>query len=316
MEPDLGDLCEPVAPGLWLVKAKNGGKFPFSFSFLFTGEQNVLLDAGCGADRLERLRSRVPVHRLILSHTHPDHIAAAWRFEGIPIACPAETPAGVSDLHRLATRFTGGGEAAEQWKGFVTSALGMIRPPEPTERYRDGDIVVKRGDLELRALHAPGHCLDHYVFFEERRGILFSSDFDLTSFGPWFGHEESSIEAFRASLRRVRALPVRMVLSSHRGLVRENIAEELRRFEEGFELQREAVVSLLRSAAKPLSLEELIDASPFYRNKLPGVLFMRKFEEWMIRHLLEEALEAGVVVKAEGAGNPGDGVTRYRAAGS
>jgi len=51
--------------------------------------------------------------------------------------------------------------------------------------------------------------------------------------------------------------------------------------------------------------------SPFYHNKFPEVLFMRKFEEWMIRHLLEEASEAGAVVRQQKEAGTGESAGLY-----
>ncbi len=307
MEKKLSGLCERVFPKIWIVHAENQGKFPFSLSFLIQGEENILLDAGCGTDRLEALHRILPIHRVILTHTHPDHAAGTWIFEGASILCPAETPEGVSDIDQLAVRYTGGGQAGEQWKAFVRSVMNF-RPPRPTGRFQDGELLVEANNLRLRAVHTPGHARDHYVFFEETRGVLFSADIDFTPFGPWYGHRESSIPRFRASLQRIRELPVQAVLSSHRGLIRENIQGEIDRFEQGFEQHRNMLRSVLGEAGVPKSMEDLLDASPFYQNTFKDLLFMRKFEEWIIRHLLEEMTAEGeVAAERKEKDGPADG---------
>jgi len=293
LQKKLDSLCEPVTPHVWILPGEDEGRFPFCHSFLFTGDRNILLDPGCGLDRLKAVQELVSIDMVVLSHTHPDHISGAWLFEGVPILCPRETPTSISDLDSLAVRFTGGGKAAEQWKGFVTSAMGL-RMPSPTARFSGGDLVVEGSAVRLRALYAPGHTVDHYVFFEEVSGLLLSSDIDLTPFGPWYGHAECSLPAFRSSLRMIRSLSVRAILSSHRGVIRDGITEEIDLFEKGFDRHKEALRQRLQSGS-PLSLEQLVELSPIYQADFPEALFMRNFESWMLRHLLAGMIEEGEV---------------------
>ncbi len=311
MRKKLTGLCEPVTRDIWIVLAENRGRFPFSLSFLFTGERNILLDAGCGLDKLTALRNVIPIDALIISHTHLDHMAGAWMFTDIPVMCSRQTPDGVSDLDSLARRFAGDGKAAEEWKEVIPLLSGL-RPFKPTERFDEGDVLIDQPSLKLRALAAPGHCQDHFVFFEEGEGILFSADIDLSSFGPWYGHMESSIPDFRNSIQRLRTLPIQSIISSHRGLIKENIREEIDRFEQGFEQHKELLRPFLGSS-QTKSLEDLVNDSPFYQNIFSDLLLMRKCEEWMIGHLLEEMIKAGEVIEDRVPGDEKrDSITRYR----
>ncbi len=52
-------------------------------------------------------------------------MAGAGLFEPGPIGCPRESPEKIDDIDFLAWRTTGGGLAAEQWKHYVRTVMGL-----------------------------------------------------------------------------------------------------------------------------------------------------------------------------------------------
>ena len=63
------------------------------------------------------------------------------------------------------------------------------------------------GGVRVRAVHLPGHTAGHCVLLVEPQGIAFIGDFDLSSFGPYYGDATSSLADFRRSLRTLAELP-------------------------------------------------------------------------------------------------------------
>ncbi|MCP4728192.1 MAG: MBL fold metallo-hydrolase [bacterium] len=311
MQKKFQDLCDIVIPNIWIVRTPNNGRYPYCYSFLITGEQNILFDPNCDLETMTALREAIPIHKIIISHSHPDHMASAWIFDDVPILCPKESPEGISDYEFLAWRATGGGKDAEQWKEYMCSVMNF-KPPVPTDFYNDGDVLIKEPSLRLKAIYTPGHSRDHYVFFEEKSEILFSSDIDFTPFGPWYGYEECSVPEFRNSIHRVRSLPIRMILSSHRGLIKKNIREEIDQYEETIEKQKDKIRDLLRSSDGE-SLDDLTNTAPFYKFHARDALYMKKIEAWMILHLLREMIgQGGVVEESAPDTESGNSEVRYR----
>ncbi len=139
----------------------------------------------------KELKEKWRIGLILNSHTHPDHSAGNWVFEDVQILVPREVFATSGRLPALAERFVEP-ELAEYWMDFVKRSMN-IRECRPTGSYSEGEIF-KFGETVLVVLHTPGHTADHYCFYEPNEKVLFSFDYDLTPFGPWYDHREPSIE--------------------------------------------------------------------------------------------------------------------------
>ncbi|MBK7712194.1 MAG: MBL fold metallo-hydrolase [Bacteroidales bacterium] len=53
--------------------------------------------------------------------------------------------------------------------------LTMNEPPEPEGFITDGQ-VIKFGNVELKALHVPGHSSGSMAFYSEKSGVVFTGD--------------------------------------------------------------------------------------------------------------------------------------------
>ena len=210
-----------VTDNILLVKGINEGRFPHSHSVLILDEDVVLIDTGCGIEVLEQIKRRFNISYVINSHTHPDHSAGNWVFKNSPIYVPEEGFKTSGNLRELSVRFVGK-KLAKYWREFIKKNL-EFKNCEPTNSYFP-HTVFDFGSKKLKAIFTPGHTNDHYCFFEPQEKILFSFDYDLTSF-PWYGHIESSIQEFSRSVFKLKALSPELVVSSHRGLIKEKIGQ-------------------------------------------------------------------------------------------
>jgi hydroxyacylglutathione hydrolase len=298
-----------LSPGVYFVEAENNGRFPFAHGLLLTGPETVLIDAGVGERVIRAIDRERRIDVLIITHSHPDHIRDWHLLEDRHLLLPRETPESVKDLQLLGERFTGSQENGAHWAWMVGEGLGARPLRDPDERYGDGDLL-HLGRAELQAVHAPGHVDDHYCFFERRSGTLFTTDIDLTSFGPWYGNPESDIEAFEESVLKVMSLPYERVCTSHKEPVEGDATEEFERFLSAFGRQRDKVLDLCRV---PASLDRLIEASPFYGDALEDKVIQGIFEQAMIRKNLALLIRDGLVKEADGlyaqAGLPRWGIT-------
>jgi glyoxylase-like metal-dependent hydrolase (beta-lactamase superfamily II) len=105
--------------------------------------RTVLVDAGANFDAVGHLEEDVDhLDVVVLTHTHPDH---------------------VGNVDAIRDRF-----GVETW-GFDDSHDAVDNP------IRDGD-VVRIGTEEYRALHTPGHAVDHLCLYAPDSGTLFAGD--------------------------------------------------------------------------------------------------------------------------------------------
>ena len=280
-----------IIPGLYLVPGEGEGRFPFAHSLLVEGETRALLDTGAGIERLRRLRDdpALPLDMVISSHSHPDHSAGNWLFSGLPLYAPMQAADSFGRLEPLSERLAKPGPLAAAWIQYISQHLGFRDAP-PTHTFDDGhsfDFGGPQGGIELLAVHTPGHTVDHTCFFEPTHGVLLSFDIDLTSFGPWYGHRESDVAQFKASIRRIMALEPRVVVSSHKGVIRDDIQARLARFLGVFDEREEKIRGLLAAGH---SVADMVDLSPIYGGHPYAPDIMRYWEEQMIIKHVESLL--------------------------
>ncbi len=283
------DFLVPLIDHLYWIKGPGKGKFPFCNGFLIVDEEVVLIDAGIGVELIDRIDQQFHIDRLLISHSHPDHILFWDRLGDRQLMMPKETPDDILDLMRLGTRFTGNREYAIHWKHMVGDALGLKPMRLPDLRF-ENDEVLDFGKLKLRAIHAPGHLDDHYCFLELNSGYLLSTDIDFDSFGPWYGNPESSISLFRESIKTVQAMPYADVCSSHKAPMNKETAQTA--FEVYLNLFEKHQRLVFDVCQKPINLEQMIAKSPFYRDRLPDKNIQYIFEKRMIEKNLELLLES------------------------
>ncbi len=281
---------QEIIPGLYLVPASNNGRFPFAHSFLVDASVRVLIDAGCGGETLTELEQSHPIDWVISSHSHPDHTALNWKFAGRPLYAPVYAADTFGDFDKLGDRFTEPGDLAQLWRRYVSATINFETAP-PTHTFLDGD-VFDFGGLSLVVVHTPGHTVDHTCLFEPRHGILFSFDIDLTGFGPWYGHRESHIAAFEASIRKVIALKPRIVVSSHKGIIADDIPARLQRFLDVI-AERDRIMQRLLPGVE--SFQDLVNLSPFYQGYPYAATLLRYWESQMVRKHLVRLIERGLV---------------------
>ncbi len=280
---------------IYFVPGEHGGRFPACHGFLFDGDERVLMDSGVGEEQIKAIDNQKRIDILIISHSHPDHIRCWNLLEDRVIILPQETPEVVSDLDLLGERFTGSREMGRKWAKYV-SGFGVRALREPDQRYSNGE-TLQLGGCTLEAIHTPGHVGDHYCFLERKTGTLFTTDIEFTKFGPWYGNPESDPDAFEEDIRRVMALPYRRVCSSHNSPIEGDAAQEFEKLLRSFERQRQAVLKLCE---RGMTLDDMVAASPFYRNAYPNREIHSIFEAYLVKKNLELFQQDGLVKECSG----------------
>jgi glyoxylase-like metal-dependent hydrolase (beta-lactamase superfamily II) len=283
---------EALTDCIYLIKGENISSFPPSYSILIRDEEVVLIDTGCGIENLKKIKKEYGIDYVINSHAHPDHAAGNWVFEGRPIHVPEEGFGASGNIAALAEVFSNE-ELAQLTQGYMRD-LWRFRNCRPTESYNER-TVFRIGKTTLKPIYTPGHSKDHYCLYEPNEGILFSFDYDLTLF-PWYGLRESSIPEFRESVKKLKALSPKVVVSSHRGVVTGDIAAEFDRFCQRIDARGEKILSLLGSAK---TIEQLVELAPIYGSFPYMEPLLRFWEAQMISKHLEQ-LEIDGRVKRHG----------------
>ena len=175
---------QTLGPGIralteWL--GDRAGRFGpiYTHSYLIEGDESVaLIDAGLGIGDLRlatEAATDLPV-KVLLTHSHYDHVGSAHRFTDVAIAD--------GDDGELASELSAEMQAfADLIPGRCTRPIPpgfswdsyRIVPTTPTRVLRDGD-VVDLGGRQLRVVHVPGHSPGSACFLDSGTKSLFTGD--------------------------------------------------------------------------------------------------------------------------------------------
>lgn len=166
---------------------------------------------------------------LFLTHLHTDHTGLVWSLveRGVPVYMNRiddrlyNSADGHDSMSLIAAQFRQEGYPAEEMARQYTGNQGLRYAPKagfPVIPVDDGtDIYLE--NLQITAIHTPGHTPGHMVLYLPEEQILFSGDhilFDITPNISVWGGDDHSLSAYISSLLKIRALPIRMVFPAHR----------------------------------------------------------------------------------------------------
>jgi glyoxylase-like metal-dependent hydrolase (beta-lactamase superfamily II) len=233
--PERG-VALPVASGIRRIVAPNAGPMTYHGTNTWLVDEPdgvVVIDPGPDdASHVAAILAATggQVARILLTHTHPDHLGAT-------AALQAATGAPVSAW-------------AKPWfRGFT-----------PTHGIADGERIGS-----LTALHTPGHASDHLCFACDD-GVVFTGDHVMSWSTSIVSPPDGDMAAYMASLRSLLARDDRLYLPGHgpplpepaalvRGMLSHRIAREaavLRALEAGPRTEADLVEALYTGLAAHL----------------------------------------------------------------
>jgi glyoxylase-like metal-dependent hydrolase (beta-lactamase superfamily II) len=280
-------------PVRW-IPGTNGGKYPFCHSIYVEGA-GVLIDPASDRDRLKRLRQEEDVREVWLSHWHEDHIMHLDLFDDLPLRISEADAPPLAGLEAFLDAYgMPEGDEREHWRKLMLEQF-HFRPRRPRGILEGGDRV-DLGTVTVELIPTPGHTPGHMAFFFVEPRVLFLGDYDLTSFGPWYGDRDSRIPDVITSVEALRKVPAKVWIAGHgRGLFEEDPKGLWDRYLEVVHTRERKLLELL--AQRPRTMEEIIEAWIVYgRPREPKAFFAFGERAIMGKHL-EDLMERGRVVR-------------------
>ncbi|WP_372875498.1 quinoprotein relay system zinc metallohydrolase 1 [Pseudomonas sp.] len=204
-----------IADDVWLLEgstdnfARNNGGNIVNSGFIVTDRGVLVIDSGPSkryGEALRRAIARVtdkPVHTLLLTHHHPDHVLGNQAFADVPIAALPATTALLAEQ----------GEAmADNMYRLVGDWMRGTEVVLPTQTLTPGLLEV--AGRRLRLLGLRGHTGADLAILDETSGVLFAGDLlfyqrALTTPGT------PGLDVWLGDLEQLQALPWKLIVPGH-----------------------------------------------------------------------------------------------------
>lgn len=268
---------------LRFICGDNRGRYPFCHSLYIEGAR-VIIDPACSENKLKDLRDKEGVDMVWLSHWHEDHFTYLGLFDGLPIWMSERDLPPLTDIGVLLDWY---GIDVEDQRRFWREAIEKqfrYKPRTASRFLRDNEIIYLEG-AAVEVIPTPGHTPGHLAFFFHEEKLLFMGDYDLTSFGPWYGDLYSSIDDTIASIKRLKEIPAKTWIACHdTGLFEVNPGSLWDRYETIIREREEKVYSFL---SQKRTFDEITSAWLIYGKPREP----REFFEFGERALIKKHLE-------------------------
>jgi glyoxylase-like metal-dependent hydrolase (beta-lactamase superfamily II) len=288
-----------------------GGAFPKCNTVVIIADEIVVIDPGCAVEDLRRFLLAQDmvlsdIDTIILSHIHPDHIIHTMRLNRLSNCRIAanEITAPLFDEKEEMKRFLGfdkGHPVRKLWEQLVNEKMfGAFDEGRVDEVLRDRD-KFSLGNITLRTLYTPGHLPDHMCIEILEPNVIFASDIDLTEFGPYYGHPNSSISDFKMSIQKLKQSEYEGLISGHlKDPLVVDYKDRLTAYYRQIEMREDLVLSAILEGAKTVPE---ITMNPIIYPSLTHPVFMQ-FERWMVEHHVASLIAGGFVEEDKGKLSP------------
>ncbi len=180
-----------------------------------------------------RIDYRKGIHKILITHYHPDHIGLAGWLEhltGADVLISAEGKIAAQNVwsnyrqnsKRVSKFFLTHGMPPNEVDDIETHMNDFMKYISPLPHFTTIDvgeeIEITEGN-KYSALNTPGHCDGHFVFYEKMSGILIGGDQILDKISPnislWPDFDPNPLQSFIDSLIALKKLRIELVYPGH-----------------------------------------------------------------------------------------------------
>ena len=319
-------FVQRIMPGLYKIQLS----MPFEMNqvavYLLEGKPLTLIDTGPVMDGVEEDLNRAlrqaghppaELERIIVTHSHPDHMGLAARLKEASGAELVSHPLAVpkirdyrgsvlqerDELTALSSTLGLSPELMRTNQSMMEKWLNVAEATE-VDRTVEGGETIEGDPFGLEVLYTPGHCLDHIALYLPEYRMIFTGDLMLDKITPnpdiYPSQTDgvlSGLPDYLQSLAGLRDLPVVQAFPGHGNCIsdfRGRIAEMFVHHEQ----RKRYVVATLRGREMTvlelgLDLIEFVEADPSPTNvflamrEILGHLVILEEESRVIRKVRE-----------------------------
>ena len=193
---------------------------------IIDGQRKIFLDVGMGARENTALLQKEAPDLAVISHYHFDHstwLTQVRECSAATIYVPEAEVQYLTSLEYAIAKTGGGLGQTGYWTDQVVSA--GYRTVDSPLSYGEDFSIFSDASLRIEPILTPGHSPGHSCFYFPQEKILFCGDMGADRFGPWYGWCDCNLQAYVTSLLKLMTLDVKLLLSSHGGLIADGINE-------------------------------------------------------------------------------------------
>lgn len=280
---------------IMFIPGHNGARYPYCNSLFIDDDIKVIIDPGSDEMLLKDLNSSNDVKITLMSHYHEDHQSFNNIFKNSQIWVHEYEAPCYRSLSVLMDYYgLNDSDHREEWRDLLVNRYNYIER-FPNHEFKHGECLYF-GKTRLQIIHTPGHSIGHCSFYFPDEGILFLSDYDLTSFGPWYGDRSSDIDQTISSMEYLLRIPADIYITSHEmGIIKGPIYDLAEQFLNTINQREKSLIEILKK--NPMTMEEIVSRWIIYGRERSPKFFFEFGERGMIRKHLERLVNAGSVRK-------------------
>jgi len=279
-----------------LIWARNSKEFLFSNSILVHGDEPIIVDPSANFSYISQLAESHIVKTVLNTHYHGDHRSLNHLFKDVVFSSHEDDAKAISNFDHYAKIAVSDEKAFYlEWIKKVFIKHKIVDCPVSL-RFKDGD-EISAGTETIQIISIPGHTPGHIALYFKEADLLYTSDIDLTPFGPWYANEVSAIEPFKESVAKIRGFKAQYYVPSHGERIydREQFLEKLDRFNACFNKREQRILDLLKEG--PMSLAELSSHGIIYKKSSLIDPLKCYFQFHMVKKHVDLFVKQGVVVE-------------------
>jgi hydroxyacylglutathione hydrolase len=276
---------------LLFIPGDNNGNYPCCHSLYLECDKKVLIDPASNRDRLLTILNTSGVDAVWLSHWHEDHFTHLDLFDSKELWI-SELDA--EPLRSIDHFFDAYGMNSDERPPWTKTMYDMFHfKPRAADRLIKPTDFIDLGGMTIEVIHTPGHTPGHTSLYFRELEILFLGDYDLTSFGPWYGDTGSDIDATLESVKRLRQIDARLWITSHGVGIRDSVKPEAwDNYISVIDLRDEKLLDFLK---QPRSMQEIVEKRIVYKKKREPKEFYDFGERAIMNKHIERLIKRGFI---------------------
>jgi len=258
---DFIHLISDEFPEIYFIEGARNGKYPYSHSLLI---EDYIIDTGISTRLLRKLKRKIPINNVLLSHWHEDHTSGNRIFPNANFFIHFNDKYLIENVDKFNDYYgISNTPAAEEFAGLEEGL--KLRNTKIEKTFEDNEII-KIGDyLTVKIIHTPGHTAGHCSFYELNSKIASLADIDLTNFVFYAGIDSNLLD-FEKSIEKLELLNIDIVATGHRGIIegKKTIKEELKKYKSIIYKRDDRILSQF-SEIKPIMVNDFKGKNFIYK---------------------------------------------------